>query len=49
MKKEAGDHEKRIEQVMQRLAKSKGLDQQSIREHTEETTPIYSAHTQRRT
>ena len=38
MKKEAGNHEKRIEKVMQRLAESKGLDQQSIREHAEETS-----------
>jgi hypothetical protein len=32
MKKEAGNHEKRIGQVMQRLAESEGLDQQSIRQ-----------------
>jgi ferritin-like metal-binding protein YciE len=38
MKKEAGNHEKRIGQVMQRLAESEGLDQQSIREHAEETS-----------
>ena len=38
MKKDAGNHEKRIEKVMQRLAESKGLDQQSIREHAEETS-----------
>ncbi len=38
MKKEAGDHEKRIEQVMQELAESEGLDQQSIRQNAEETS-----------
>jgi len=38
MKKEAGNHEKRIGQVMQRLAESEGLDQQSIRELAEETS-----------
>ena len=38
MKKEAGNHEKRIEQVMQRLAESEGLDQQSIRQHAEEAS-----------
>ena len=38
MRKEAGDHEKRIEKVMQRLSESKGLDQRSIREHAEETS-----------
>ena len=32
MKKEAGDHQTRIEQVMQELAESEGLDQQSIRQ-----------------
>src|SRR5687768_6461353 len=38
MKQEAGDHQKRIEQVMQGLAQSQGLDQQSIRQHAEEDT-----------
>jgi ferritin-like metal-binding protein YciE len=38
MKKEAGDHQRRIEQVMQGLAESEGLDQQSIRRHAEETS-----------
>ena len=38
MKQEAGDHQKRIEQVMQGLAQSQGLDQQSIRQHAEEAT-----------
>jgi ferritin-like metal-binding protein YciE len=38
MKKEAGDHQRRIEQVMQELAESEGLDEQSIREHAEETS-----------
>jgi len=38
MKKEAGDHQTRIEQVMQELAESEGLDQQSIRHHANETS-----------
>ena len=38
MKKEAGDHQRRIEQVMQELAESEGLDQQSIRQNSEETS-----------
>ena len=38
MRKEAEDHEKRIEKVMQKLSESKGLDQRSIREHAEETS-----------
>ena len=38
MKKEAGDHQTRIEHVMQELAKSEGLDQQSIRQHAMETS-----------
>ena len=38
MKKEAGDHQRRIEQVMQELAESDGLDQQSIRQNAEETS-----------
>jgi ferritin-like metal-binding protein YciE len=37
MKKEAGDHQTRIEKVMQELAESEGLDQQSIRHHANET------------
>ncbi len=31
MQKEAGDHQKRIEQVVQGVSQSQGLDQQSIR------------------
>ena len=38
MKKEAGDHQRRIEQVMQGLAESEGLDEQSIRQNAEETS-----------
>jgi ferritin-like metal-binding protein YciE len=38
MKKEAGEHQTRIEQVMQGLAESEGLDQQSIRHHAIETS-----------
>jgi ferritin-like metal-binding protein YciE len=38
MKKEAGDHQTRIEQVMQGLAESESLDQQSIRKHASETS-----------
>jgi ferritin-like metal-binding protein YciE len=38
MKKEAGDHQRRIEQVMQGLAESEGLDQQSIRQNAGETS-----------
>jgi ferritin-like metal-binding protein YciE len=38
MKKEAGDHQRRIEQVMQGLAGSEGLDQQSIRQNAEEAS-----------
>src|SRR5918995_759104 len=38
MKKEAGDHQMRIEQVMQGLAESESLDQQSIRQHAIETS-----------
>jgi ferritin-like metal-binding protein YciE len=38
MKKEAGDHQRRIEQVMQAVSESEGLDEQSIREHAEETS-----------
>ena len=38
MKKEAGDHQRRIEQVMQELAESEGLDEQSIRQNSEETS-----------
>ena len=38
MKKEAGDHQRRIEQVMQGVAKSEGLDQQSIRQNAEEAS-----------
>jgi ferritin-like metal-binding protein YciE len=38
MKNEAGDHQRRIEQVMQGVAESEGLDQQSIRQNAEETS-----------
>lgn len=38
MKKEAGDHQTRIEQVMQGLAESESLDQQRIRKHASETS-----------
>jgi ferritin-like metal-binding protein YciE len=38
MKKEAGDHQTRIERVMQELAESEGLDQQSIRHHANEAS-----------
>ena len=38
MKKEAGDHQTRIEQVMQGLAESESLDQQSIRKYASETS-----------
>ena len=38
MKKEAGDHQTRIEQVMQGVSQSQGLDQQSIRQHAQEAS-----------
>jgi ferritin-like metal-binding protein YciE len=38
MKNEAGDHQRRIEQVMQSVTESDGLDQQSIRQNAEETS-----------
>jgi ferritin-like metal-binding protein YciE len=38
MKKEAGDHQRRIEQVMQAVSESEGLDEQSIRQNAEETS-----------
>jgi hypothetical protein len=38
MKQEAGDHQRRIEQVMQNVTESEGLDQQSIRENAQETS-----------
>jgi hypothetical protein len=38
MKNEAGDHQRRIEQVMQGVVESEGLDQQSIRQNAEETS-----------
>ena len=38
MKQEAGDHQRRIEQVMQSVTESEGLDQQSIRENAQETS-----------
>jgi ferritin-like metal-binding protein YciE len=47
MKQEAGDHQKRIEQVMQGLAQSQGLDQQSIRHHASETSQKASQMMQR--
>src|ERR671926_534543 len=38
MKKEAGDHQTRIEQLMQGVSESEGLDQGSIRENAQETS-----------
>jgi ferritin-like metal-binding protein YciE len=38
MKKEAGDHQTRIERVMQSVTESEGLDEQSIRQNAEETS-----------
>jgi len=38
MQREASDHQKRIEQVMQGVSQSQGLDQQSVRQHAEETS-----------
>jgi ferritin-like metal-binding protein YciE len=38
MKKEAADHQTRIEQVMQGVSESQGLDQQSIRQHAQEAS-----------
>jgi ferritin-like metal-binding protein YciE len=38
MKKEAGDHQTRIEQLMQGVSESEGLDQESIRENAQETS-----------
>jgi ferritin-like metal-binding protein YciE len=38
IKKEAGEHQTRIEQVMQGLAESEVLDHQSIRQNAEETS-----------
>ena len=38
MKQEAEDHQKRIEQVMQGVSESEGLDQQSIKQNAEETS-----------
>ncbi len=38
MKQEAADHQKRIEQVLQSVTESEGLDQQSIRQNAEETS-----------
>jgi ferritin-like metal-binding protein YciE len=38
MKNEAGDHQRRIEQVMQGVVELEGLDQQSIRQNAEETS-----------
>ena len=38
MKKEAGDHQTRIEQIIQSVTESEGLDQQSIRQNAEETS-----------
>src|SRR5215207_7074017 len=44
MKKEAGDHQTRIEKVMQELAESEGLDQQSIRHHANEISQKMQTH-----
>jgi predicted transcriptional regulator len=38
MKSEATGHQKKIEKVMQRISKSEGLSQDSIRQHAEETS-----------
>jgi ferritin-like metal-binding protein YciE len=38
MKKEAGDHQTRIEQLMHGVSESEGLDQESIRENAQETS-----------
>ena len=38
MKNEAGDHQRRIEQVMHGVAESEGLDPQGIRQNAEETS-----------
>ena len=38
MKNEAGDHQRRIEQVLKSVTESDGLDQQSIRQNAEETS-----------
>jgi hypothetical protein len=37
MKDEAGEHEEKIQQVMQKVVESEGLDEQSIRQSAEET------------
>src|SRR5919112_5813747 len=38
MKSEAADHQKKIEKLMQRISKSEGLNQDSIRQHAEEAS-----------
>src|ERR671919_1382040 len=38
MKSEAAGHQKKIEKVMQRISRSEGLSQDSIRQHAEETS-----------
>ena len=38
MKEAAAEHQKRVEQVMQGLTESEGLDPQSIRQHAQETS-----------
>jgi ferritin-like metal-binding protein YciE len=38
MKSEAADHQKKIEKLLQRVSKSEGLNQDSIRQHAEETS-----------
>ena len=38
MKSEAAGHQKKIEKVMQRISKSEGLSQDSIRQHAKETS-----------
>jgi ferritin-like metal-binding protein YciE len=38
MKQEAGNHQTRIEQVLQGVSQSQGLDQQSIRHHAQEAS-----------
>jgi ferritin-like metal-binding protein YciE len=38
MKNEAASHQKRIEKLLQRVSESEGLNQDSIRQHSEETS-----------
>ena len=38
MKSEAAAHQKKIEKLMQRISETEGLNQDSIRQHAEETS-----------